>query len=161
MKTIRIGDRIPPAALYVFNRADGSALVFERGDDAALLSPEQSSIIAASAQQPQDSTLAHQFEAVRAAMIDAEFEAFKARAGQPSYKAAAVKIAAEKLGVLDAIDAAIMDLVNQASDKSLYVWWSETPTISRGDAEWQQIEPAVAWGKGVSADDLFALAAQI
>lgn len=95
------------------------------------------------------------------AKAQAEFEAYKARGGAPSYKAAAVKIAAEKLGVLDAIDAAIMDLVNQASDKSLYVWWSETPTISRGDAEWQQIEPAVAWGKGVSADDLFALAAQI
>lgn len=33
--------------------------------------------------------------------------------------------------------------------------------ISRGDAQWQEIEAAVAWGKGASADDLFDLAAQI
>lgn len=91
----------------------------------------------------------------------AEFEAFKSRAGQPSYKAAAVKIAAEKLGMLDAIDAAIVALVDKASDKALYVWWAETDAISRGDAQWQQIEAAVAWGKGASADDLFDLASQI
>lgn len=108
-----------------------------------------------------DAPLREQFAASEQAAKEAEFAAYKARSGAPSYKAAAVKIAAEKLGVLDAIDAAIMDLVNKASDKSLYVWWSETPTISRGDAEWQEIEPAVTWGKGVSADDLFALAAQI
>lgn len=100
------------------------------------------------------------YEAEQQAAKEADFAAYKARSGAPSYKAAAVKIAAEKLGVLDAINAAIMALVEKASDKSLYVWWQETPTISQGDAEWQQIEPAVAWGK-VSVADLFALAAQI
>lgn len=54
--------------------------------------------------------------------------------------------------------AAIMALVDKAGDKSLYVWWQETDAISRGDAQWQEIEAAVEWGKGASADDLFALA---
>lgn len=107
-----------------------------------------------------DSALRAAYDAEQQAAREAEFAAYKARSGAPSYKAAAVKIAAEKLGLLDAIDAAIMALVEKQSDKALYVWWVETPTISRGDAEWQQIEPVVAWGK-VRADDLFALAAQI
>lgn len=96
-----------------------------------------------------------------AAKQQAEFDAYKARGGAPIFKAAAVKIAAEKLGLLDTITAAIMALVDKAGDKSLYVWWQETDAISRGDAQWQEIEAAVEWGKGASADDLFALAAQI
>lgn len=41
-------------------------------------------------------------------------------------------------------------------------WYTlpETDAISRGDAQWIEIEPAVSWGKS-SADDLFALAAQV
>jgi hypothetical protein len=108
-----------------------------------------------------DEALTQQFEAERQAKLNAEFEAFKARAGQPSYKAAAVKIAAEKLGLLDAIDAAIMAEVEKAADKALLVWWRETDAISRGDAQWQQIEAAVQWGKGATAADLFALAARV
>lgn len=34
------------------------------------------------------------------------------------------------------------------------------PLARRGDAQWIEIEPAVSWGKS-SADDLFALAAQV
>ena len=33
-------------------------------------------------------------------------------------------------------------------------------TISRGDAQWQQIEAEVDWGKS-SAEELFALAEQV
>lgn len=33
--------------------------------------------------------------------------------------------------------------------------------ISRGDAQWQRIEGAVEWPKGVTAADLFELAAQV
>ena len=85
----------------------------------------------------------------------------KNTAGQyKAYKSAAVKIAAEKLGLLAAIEAAIMALVDKASDKALYVWLVETDTISRGDTQWIEIEPAVSWGKS-STDDLFALAAQV
>lgn len=107
-----------------------------------------------------DAALRAQFEAEQQAKQAAEFEAYKARAGQPSYKAAAVKIAAEKLGILDAIDAAIMALVDKAGDKSLYVWWAETDAISRGDAQWQEVEAEMTWEK-VTAADLFDLAAQV
>jgi hypothetical protein len=108
-----------------------------------------------------DAALRASFEAEQQATTEAEFAAYKARAGEPSYKAAAVKIAAEKLGLLADIEAAIMALVDKASDKSLYVWWAETDAISRGDAEWQQIEVATEWPKDVTADDLFELAGQI
>jgi hypothetical protein len=112
------------------------------------------------AQVDPDAALRAQFEAEQAAKAEAEFDSFKARSGAPTYKSAAVKIAAEKLGLLAAIEAAIMALVDKASDKALYVWWVETDTISRGDAQWIAIEPAVSWGKS-SADELFALAAQV
>lgn len=107
-----------------------------------------------------DAALRAQFEAEQQAKQVAEFDAYKARAGQPSYKAAAVKIAAEKLGILDAIEAAVMALVDKAGDKSLYVWWAETDAISRGDAQWQEVEAEMTWEK-VSAADLFDLAAAI
>lgn len=80
---------------------------------------------------------------------------------QPAYKSAAVHIAAEKLGVLAAIEAAIDVLINRAGDKSLYVWWEQIDTISRADAEWQQIEAEVDWGKDVTPEALFELAAQV
>lgn len=99
-----------------------------------------------------------EFEAAQVAAKEAEFARFKARAGQPTYKAAAVKVAAEKLGYLDGINATIMTLVNAAQDKSLYVWWEETDSISRGDAQWQQIE---AENSKVDAAAVFSLAAQI
>lgn len=114
----------------------------------------------ASAPPDPDAALRAQFEAEQQAKQAAEFDAYKARAGQPSYKAAAVKIAAEKLGILDAIDAAIMALVDKAGDKALLVWWIETDAISRGDAQWQEIEAGMTWDK-VSAADLFDLAAQV
>lgn len=107
-----------------------------------------------------DAALRAQFEAEKAAKAEAEFDSFKARSGAPIYKAAAVKIAAEKLAMLDTIETAIMALVDKMGDKALYVWWNETDAISRGDANWQQIEAAVPWGK-VSASDLFDLAAQV
>lgn len=96
-----------------------------------------------------------------AAKQQAEFDAYKARGGAPTYKSAAVKIAAEKLGLLDTIDAAILRLVDRAGDKSLYVWWQGVDAISRADTQWQEVEAEVDWGKGPTADDLFALAAQI
>lgn len=59
----------------------------------------------------------------------------------------------QPLAMLDAIEAAINDLVSQAGDKSLLVWWRETDAISRGDAQWQQIEAAIG---AKAAGDLFA-----
>lgn len=79
---------------------------------------------------------------------------------RPSYKAAAVKIAAEKLALTPIIESALDALINADGDKALLVWWIETDAISRGDAQWQRVEGAVSWGKS-SADDLFALAAQV
>lgn len=107
-----------------------------------------------------DAELREQYRAEKDAAEAAEFAAYKARAGQPAYKAAAVKVAAEKLGVLALIEAAIQALVEKAADKALYIWWVETDAISRGDAQWQEIEAAVAWGKA-TAGDLFDMAAQI
>ena len=89
---------------------------------------------------------------------DAEFAAYKAREGAPIFKAASVKIAAEKLGELANVEAAIMVLVDAASDKSLWVWWVEIPQISRADAQWQQIEAAMP---KLDATALFALAKEI
>lgn len=109
-----------------------------------------------------DAELRAQYEAEKAAKEQAEFEQFKARSGAPTYKAASVHIAAEKLGVLTAIETAIDALISQAGDKSLLIWWEQTDTISRGDAEWQQIEPLVEWEKlGVTPEELFDLAAQV
>lgn len=36
-----------------------------------------------------------------------------------------------------------------------------TDTISRADVEWQQIEAEVDWGKDVTPEALFELAAQV
>ncbi len=108
-----------------------------------------------------DAAMKAQFAEDRAARAAAEFEQYKARSGAPAYKAAAVHIAAEKLGVLTAIDAAIDVLISRAGDKSLYVWWEQIDTISRADPEWQQIEAEVDWGKDVTPEALFELAAQV
>lgn len=108
-----------------------------------------------------DAALRAQYEAEQQAKQAAEFAAYKARSGQPSYKAAAVKIAAEKLALTPLIDAALDALINADGDKSILVWWIETDQISQGDVNWQRIEAAVEWPKGVTADDLFALAATI
>ena len=108
-----------------------------------------------------DAALRAQYEAEQQAKQAAEFEAFKARSGEPSYKAAAVKIAAEKLALTALIEAALDTLINADGDKALLVWWTETDAISRGDVQWQRIEGAVEWPKGVSATDLFELAAQV
>lgn len=108
-----------------------------------------------------DAALRAQFDAEQQAKQAAEFDAYKARSGQPSYKAAAVKIAAEKLNLTLAIEAAIDVLINSDGDKALLVWWIETDQISRGDAQWQRVEGAVEWPKGVTAGDLFELAAQV
>lgn len=101
------------------------------------------------------------FEAEQQAKQAAEFAAFKARSGEPSYKAAAVKIAAEKLALTPLIEAALDTLINADGDKALLVWWTETDAISRGDAQWQRVESTVEWPKGVAAADLFYLAATI
>lgn len=131
-------------------RRDGDTVtIYYTGDEVPLI-PEQP-----------DDAMRMQYEAEQQAAKEAEFAAYKARAGAPSYKAVAVKIAAEKLGLLDTIEAALMAEVDKAGDKSLYVWWAETDAISRGDAQWIEIEAAVDWGKGPSADELFALAAQV
>lgn len=122
--------------------------------------PQELQTFFATRQPSQDDALIAQFEAEREAKLRAEWEAFKARQGQPIYKAAAVKIAAEKLGMFDTIETAIMALVEKIGDKEIYVWWNETDAISRGDAQWQQIEPVVPWAK-VSAADVFDLAAQV
>ena len=114
----------------------------------------------ATRQAPYTDPLLEQYEAEQQAKKAAEFEAFKARSGEPSYKAAAVKIAAEKLGLTPPIESALDALINADGDKALLVWWIETDAISRGDAQWQRVEGAVSWGKS-SADDLFALAAQV
>jgi hypothetical protein len=102
-----------------------------------------------------DEPLRQQFEAEQQSKLAADFAAFKARAGLPSYKAAAVKIAAEKLGALDAIEAAA------AQTKELLIWWQETDAISQGDAQWVDIAAAVAWPKDVTAGAVFDLAAQV
>ena len=148
-----VKDASPPwppqdAALVVLD-PDGGWLVYEAGDKLPDPPPDDGS-----------DALRKQFEAEQQAAQEAEYAAFKARSGQPSYKAAAVKIAAEKLGMLDTIETAIMALVDTMGDKALYVWWNETDAISRGDANWQQIESAVPWGK-VTAADVFDLAAQV
>jgi len=90
--------------------------------------------------------------------LEAEFAAYKARDGAPAFKAASIKIAAEKLGELANIEAAIMVLVDKAADKSLLVWWVEIPQISRADAQWQEIEAAMP---ALDAVALFALAKEI
>ena len=108
-----------------------------------------------------DAALRAQFEAEQQAKQAAEFEAYKARSGEPSYKAAAVKIAAEKLALTPLIEAALDTLINADGDKAILVWWGETDAISRGDAQWQRIEGAVEWPKDVTAADLFELAAQV
>jgi inactivated superfamily I helicase len=89
-----------------------------------------------------------------------EFAHFVARAGAPSYKASSVHIAAEKLGVMVDIEAAVDTLVRTSSDKSITRWWQQIDQISRGDAQWLEIEAAVDW-KTTTAEDLFTLAAQI
>ena len=48
--------------------------------------------------------------------------------------------------------------VEKEADKSLWVWWVETPQISRGDAQWVQIEAAMP---KLDATALFALAKEI
>jgi hypothetical protein len=40
------------------------------------------------------------------------------------------------------------------------VWWDETDQISRGDAQWQEIEAAVTW-TAVQPAEVFALAAEV
>ena len=99
-----------------------------------------------------------QFEADQQTAKQTEFAAYKARAGAPIFKVASVKIAAEKLGELANIEAAIMVLVDKAADKSLWVWWVEIPQISRADAQWQEIEAAMP---ALDATALFALAKEI
>lgn len=108
-----------------------------------------------------DAALREQFEQQRQQREADEWDRFKARAGAPEYKAAAIKIAGEKLQLLKPIEAAIDALVATAEDKALRVWWEQTDTISRADAQWQQIEAAVAWPAKDGADPLFALAAQL
>lgn len=164
MRTIAYGVLIPAGVIEAYNRADGVLLIESAADYDRAPADVRAIVavtLAASQQAAQDAVLSLQFTAERQAKEAAEFAAFKARAGQPSYKAAVVKIAAEKLGLLDAIDAAIIAEVEKAADKALLVWWRETDAISRGDAQWQQIEAAVQWGKGASAAQLFDLAAQI
>jgi hypothetical protein len=90
--------------------------------------------------------------------LEAEFAAYKARDGAPSFKAASVKIAAEKLGELTNIESSIMVEVEKEADKSLWVWWVETPQISRGDAQWVQIEAAMP---KLDATALFMLSKEI
>lgn len=131
---------------------DGTWLIYESADE---LPPKYDPV------PNPDAALQAQFEADKIAKEAAEFEQFKARSGSPAYKAASVHIAAEKLGVLTAIEIAIDVLINRAGDKSLFLWWEQIDTISRADAEWQQIEAEVDWGKDVTADDLFELAAQV
>jgi len=99
------------------------------------------------------------YEAEQQAAKEAEFARYKARAGQPSYKAVVVKIAAEKLGVLDIINTTIVALISTAQDKSLLVWWDEIDTISRADAQWQEIETALP--KNIDVTELFTLVTQI
>lgn len=141
-------ERDPPADTIYSEVAPDGLRCYQPGDERPVI-PET-----------EIDPLLAQFEAEQQAAKEAEYEAFKARSGQPSYKAVAVKIAAEKLGMLDTIETAIMALVDKMGDKALYVWWNETDAISRGDANWQQIEAAVPWGK-VSAADVFELAAQV
>lgn len=157
MKTIPYKQPIPHGMIEAFNVADG-VLLIEATDDYAKVPPDVAAIIA-SRDMSVDPQIA-QFEAEQAVQKDADYAAYVARAGQPIYKVAAVKIAAEKLGMLDTIETAIMATVEKLGDKALYVWWNETDAISRGDANWQQIEAAVPWSK-VSASDLFDLAAQV
>ena len=142
---------VPADAVYTVLTAD-ALTVYQRGD----------SIPPIATNPDPDAALRAQYEAEQAAKEQAEFDQFKARSGAPTYKAAAVHIAAEKLGVLTAIEAAIDALINRAGDKSLYVWWEQIDTISRADAEWQQIEAEVGWEKlGVTPEELFELAAQV
>lgn len=161
MRTINFGEPIPAGVIEAFNRPDG-VLLIESQADYASVPPDVAAIIQhRTVEDAKDNSQREAFEAEQIAAQEAAFEDFKARAGMPVYKAEAVKIAAEKLAVIEAIETAINDLVQQAGDKTLLIWWAETSTISRGDAQWQQIEPVVVWPKGVTADDLFALAAQI
>jgi hypothetical protein len=162
VKTIGLLDRWQ--GIEAFN--DGTSIyVIEAPDDYSRLpAPLQDFVTRREAwlvQQMTEAAVAEAFDAERSASLLAEFAAFKARAGQPSYKAAAVHVAAEKLGVMTAIEAAIDTLISQAGDKALAVWWQRADAISRGDAQWQQIEPAVAWGKGVTPEQLFELAARV
>lgn len=108
-----------------------------------------------------DADLREQFEAQRQQREADEWLRFKQRAGAPAYKAAALKVAAEKLQLLKPIEAAIDALVAKAADKALRVWWEQIDAISRADAQWQQIEAAVTWPGKNGADPLFALAAQL
>ena len=159
MKSIPRTEKTPPGVLEVFVRGDEKLLI-ESEKDYASVPPDISAILDLRAAADAEQSMLQTFAAQADAQKEAEYEAFKARSGQPSYKAAAVKIAAEKLGMLDTIETAIMATVDKMGDKALYVWWNETDAISRGDANWQQIEAAVPWGK-VSAADVFELAAQV
>ena len=148
--TVAERDKIPGVMYEALS--DGTWLIYESADE---LPPKY-------AQVPDpDAALRAQFEAEQATKEQEDFDSFKARSGAPAYKAAAVHIAAEKLGILAAIEAAIDVLINRAGDKSLYVWWEQIDTISRADAEWQQIEAEVDWGKDVTPEALFELAAQV
>jgi len=98
------------------------------------------------------------FEAEQIAKRDAELADFKARGGEPRYPASSVKIAADKLDATTEIEATIGQIVATSGEKELLIWWQETPTISRGDAEWLTIEADL---KTTDAAALFALAATI
>lgn len=127
----------------------------------AFVSPQGNSVPSPlPAGDPGDEALREQFAESLAAEQAAAFEEFKARGGAVSYKAASVKVAAEKLAVLDEILAAIDGLVSVAVDKSLLLWWDETDTISRGDEQWREIEAAVTW-TDVQPQDIFDMAAGI
>jgi len=159
MITINIGEPIPKGTIECFNLpAIGKILCIESEADYALLPPEQAAIRAANLLPDPDAVLKAQFEADQQAAKEAEWAAYKAREGAPIFKSSSVKIAAEKLGELTNIEAAIMVLVDKAADKSLLVWWVEIPQISRADAQWPQIEAAMP---KLDATALFALAKEI
>ncbi len=148
--TVAERDKIPGVMYEAL--PDGTWLIYESADE---LPPKYAPV------PDPDAALRAQFEAEQATKEQEDFDSFKARSGAPTYKAAAVHIAAEKLGVLTAIEIAIDALISRAGDKSLYVWWEQIDTISRADAEWQQIEAEVDWGKDVTPEALFELAAQV
>lgn len=86
MKTIPYGQSIPDDAIEVFNIASGM-LIIDMQDDYDKLPDDIARIV--SMRQLYTDVLAKQFEAEQQAQKEAEYAAFKARAGAPSYKAAA------------------------------------------------------------------------
>ena len=150
-----------PACIEAINFGGLTYCIETEADYTAAELPAELRTFFATRQPSSDDPLLAQFETEKAAKEAAEFAAFKARSGAPTYKAASVHIAAEKLGVLTAIETAIDALISRAGDKSLYVWWEQIDTISRADAQWQQIEAEVEWGKDVTPEALFEMAAQV